>query len=335
MRWCVGEVLQSLLHLYNLGMSSIADLPTTPQFTIKTVCAQTGIRAVTLRAWERRYQVFTPQRTAGNYRLYSERDIAIVRWLKRRVDDGLAISAAVSELSQNQQRGVWPEPVLPPQPPLLARSATPPATYAQRLFLALTTHDETAAAAVLREAHALFDITAVCLGILTPCMVAIGEGWHRGEVRIATEHFATTYVRGRVMALFQAFSTARHGPRILVGCAPDERHDVGALMLSLLLRRESYRVEYLGADVNLEDLIDYSRDEHPALICLSAASRETARNLQRFQATLTMLRRHPKFGFGGRAFVADPQLRAVTPGVYLGDTAAEALERVGKILKRS
>ena len=69
---------------------TIADLPDTSQYTIKTVCALTGIRAVTLRAWERRYHVLRPQRTGGNYRLYSERDVAILRWLKSRVDGGLA-----------------------------------------------------------------------------------------------------------------------------------------------------------------------------------------------------------------------------------------------------
>ena len=61
----------------------------TPVFTIKTVVQETGIPPATLRAWERRYGVLSPGRSEGGYRLYSERDIAILRWLKRQVDAGV------------------------------------------------------------------------------------------------------------------------------------------------------------------------------------------------------------------------------------------------------
>ena len=69
-------------------MPTIADLSDSPAFTIKAVAAQTGIQAVTLRAWERRYKLVAPKRTIGNYRLYSERDVAMLRWLKFKVDQG-------------------------------------------------------------------------------------------------------------------------------------------------------------------------------------------------------------------------------------------------------
>ncbi len=48
-------------------MPTTADLSDTPKHTIKTVCAQTGILPVTLRAWECRYKLLKPQRTSGNY----------------------------------------------------------------------------------------------------------------------------------------------------------------------------------------------------------------------------------------------------------------------------
>ncbi len=77
----------------------------TPVYTIKTVVQQTGITPATLRAWERRYGMFSPGRSEGGYRLYSERDIAILRWLKGQVDAGVAISSAVVLLGIQQQAG--------------------------------------------------------------------------------------------------------------------------------------------------------------------------------------------------------------------------------------
>lgn len=110
-------------------MDTIADFSDAPKYTIKIVCAQTGIRAVTLRAWERRYGLLTPRRTEGNYRLYSERDVAVLRWLKGRVDGGLSISRAAAELDEMRRSGAWPQPAPPlaPRLALAAPSAKPPA----------------------------------------------------------------------------------------------------------------------------------------------------------------------------------------------------------------
>src|SRR6202140_3179078 len=78
-----------------------------PLFNAKAVVQQTGIAAPTLRAWERRYTILSPERAQNTYRLYSERDIALIGWLKDRVDAGMSISQAVSlfrhlEEEQNQ-----------------------------------------------------------------------------------------------------------------------------------------------------------------------------------------------------------------------------------------
>src|SRR2546421_3621117 len=67
-----------------------------PLFNTKAVVQQTGITAPTLRAWERRYTILSPERGQNDYRLYSERDIAIIRWLKKRLDAGMAISQAIA-----------------------------------------------------------------------------------------------------------------------------------------------------------------------------------------------------------------------------------------------
>lgn len=67
-----------------------------PTFNTKAVVQQTGVPAPTLRAWERRYTLLMPERAKNAYRLYSDRDVALIRWLKERVDSGLSISHAVT-----------------------------------------------------------------------------------------------------------------------------------------------------------------------------------------------------------------------------------------------
>src|SRR5215470_3627885 len=78
-----------------LGQVTLERYSTTPLFNTKAVVRQTGIPAPTLRAWERRYGILSPQRGPNDYRLYSERDIAIIRWLREQVENGLSISQAI------------------------------------------------------------------------------------------------------------------------------------------------------------------------------------------------------------------------------------------------
>ena len=92
-------------------MTTIAEFSDQPRYTIKNVSAMTGIQPVTLRAWERRYEALSPSRSGNRYRLYSDRDVAVLRWLNSRLQSGVSISTAVKELRQMTEQGQWPEAV--------------------------------------------------------------------------------------------------------------------------------------------------------------------------------------------------------------------------------
>jgi methanogenic corrinoid protein MtbC1 len=313
--------------------ATIADIPDSPHYTIKDVSVQTGIRPVTLRAWERRYNLLSPHRSENRYRLYSDRDVALLRWVKNRVGSGISISSAVNELRSLQNTGTWPEAVPSLQPVSAREHPNPPEFYARQLIEALIRHEEEAASEVLRQAHAIFNLTTICLDVITPSLVEIGEAWHRGEIRITTEHFSSTFLRGKLITLLQAYPTHRSAPYVMIGTAPSEQHDIGSLILAVLLRRDGFRVEYLGTDVPIEDLVDYARYEHPALIILSATSEHSAPELAGVQSKLVRLRPAPLFGFGGRAFNQKIALREQIPGIFLGETLADAVKTIHQILK--
>ena len=310
---------------------TIADLPDTPLYAIKVVCAQTGIRPVTLRAWERRYGLLRPHRTRGNYRLYSERDVALLRWLKQRVDAGLSISSAAAELAELRRSARWPD-ALPAVEPLRPGTGRPTEELSAALFAALSAHDEPLAASLLAESHQAYDLATVSIEVVIPCLVEIGRAWEIGKLRIATEHFASGFLRGRLITLFQAIPVPRSAQHIVVGCGPQEMHDIGPLILALLLRQMGFRAEFLGPDLHLEDLGGYAQAVKPALIILSAGSAPVARALDQFDKRLARLRPRPKFAFGGRAFNVDPNLRAAVPGTFLGETLTEASLTVRRLV---
>lgn len=302
----------------------------TPVYTIKTVVQFTGITPATLRAWERRYGVLAPSRSGGGYRLYSERDIATLMWLKDQVDSGVTISRAVALLNIHHQSGEEPELAVR----LDLRSAEPAAmpssavrtseALADDLTTALLAFREDEAEVIMGEAFALYPLDVVVEDIVTPTLVEIGERWHRREATVVQEHFATAFLRRRLAALFDVYDEASSGPLAITGSAPGEWHDVGILLVSLALRRHGWRVIYLGQNVPAEHLIDEITRQRPQLVCLSASTRESAEGLVQIAREIAQLSApRPRFVVGGRALNMAPELRAQFPGSYLGTSARE------------
>lgn len=285
-------------------------LDDTPVYTIKTVVQETGIAPATLRAWERRYGVLSPGRSDGGYRLYSERDIQTLRWLKSQVDAGVSISRAVALLEIRHQAGEEPELELDRArthaAPENARGA---ATIVEELIEALSAFQEPQAESILAEAFALYPVDVVAEDIVAPTLIEIGERWHRGEATVVQEHFATAFLRRRLTALFHAYPQPLAGPLAITGSAALEWHDVGILLVSMALRRQGWRVIYLGQNVPADHLLREVRKLRPDMVCLSAATRESARSLDEVYAQIGELPEpKPRLVLGGRAFNVHPEL---------------------------
>jgi methanogenic corrinoid protein MtbC1 len=316
--------------------------PDEPIYNMKAVTQRTGIPAATLRAWERRYHALAPRRSGGNYRLYSERDIALLRWLQAQLDAGLSISRAVALLERLRERELSGETVESPGEygARLVLEGEPQAkTVAAwerlnaELHDALLAMDEQHAGLVLAEAFALYTTEDICARLIVPCLVRIGDDWFDQHATVVQEHFATSYLMARLMALFNA-QPPGHGPLILVGCAPGERHELGALMLALMLRRAGYNVRYLGADVPLDDLVKSVEELHPRVVALSAVLTQTATRLEELSDMLAQAKLRVQLVFGGRAFVLDEALRSRvgSDSIGIGTSLAEGVSLIGRLL---
>lgn len=314
-------------------MVTIESFSTDPKYTIKILSKRTGVQPVTIRAWERRYNLLEPVRLENNYRLYSDRDIQVIRWVTHRLDEGLSISKAAQELMTLREKGGWPEAVHDVKVPEPTRKPVyPPKGYAKQLFDALTCHDEMSAKKIIDDVQSMFDLKVVLLDIFSPCLYEIGDAWYRGKIRIATEHFASAIIRGVLMKMLTAFPVYSQGQKLLVGCPPDEFHELASLMLSVLLRREGFQVEFLGANLPADDLVAYVKDATPAMIILSAGSERSARPLGQLKTMLDQMPSKPRLGYGGRYFNENPEAVDVFPGIFLGATLEDAVKNVQNLL---
>ena len=301
-----------------------------PVFNVKAMSHQTGVAAATLRAWERRYGVPSPPRTDSGYRLYSARDVAIIRWLKAQLETGMNISQAVSLLQSSIQQLEVPRVISPP-------AANLPASQ-QRLhndvLAATMAFDEIGVERALNEAFALFPVEEVFLNLLQPVMVTVGEKWHTGELTIGHEHFITNLVRRRLITLLAA--TPMPHQRIVTACAPDEFHELGLLMISVFLRRNGYAVVYLGQNtpaVRIEEVLERVQ---PEAVLMSASGLRSAARLLSLYETLSKRRsnKHPLvLAYGGHIFGQIPTLRERMPGTWISGGASEAARHIDQMMK--
>ncbi len=314
----------------------LEDYSDEPIYNMKAVEQQTGISAATLRAWERRYMLVEPKRTASGYRLYSDRDIALLRWVRQQMNDGMTISRVVALLDSARHSGelIYIDPQDPPAQP--TRDAPlPPSDFVQPLVQALVSLDNDRADEVIEQAFVLYTMSTVYVELITPTLIEIGEMWHRGEISISIEHYATTYLRGRLLGLLQAYPHRHDMPMIMVGCAPGERHEIGALIFAVMLRQQGFNAVYLGQDVPVEDIVQTALQERAAMICLSANTAASALALRQVQALLAEGGKpNPLlFGYGGRAFDTDPNLREQVAGYYLGSDPRDSLNLITNLLR--
>ncbi len=331
-------------HAEALGdLDRLAHLSTAPVYTVGTVTQRTGIAPATLRAWERRHGILRPARTGSEYRLYSERDVGLVQWVRDRIEAGLSIGQVAALLqthvpvdppaAEGVSTEARTEPAGSPALPV-ERNADPAGAAAEHvrgLVEAFERFDERAAQHRLGEVFATHTFEQAMERVVRPALVELGASWERGDpAAVAIEHFATNLLRNQFHALLRAAPAPTHGPLVIVGCAPGETHELGPLYIAILLRRNGIRAITLGQDVEPNSLLQVMAIRRPALICLAATLREHVPALaavaRRVEAAGVA------FGYGGQPFDADPALRELVPGVYLGAHPDEIVARVRAVL---
>ena len=266
-----------------------------------------GVTPELLRAWERRYGLLRPARSAGGLRLYSPADVERVALMQQHLAEGLAAAEAAALAVRE---AVDEEP---------SRSALRPAVIREELSEALDTFDEPRAQAILDRLLALATLDALLSEVVVPYLQELGERWERGEVSVAQEHFASSVVRGRLLGLARGWGLGR-GPTAVLACLPGEQHDLGLIAFGLALRSRGWRIVYLGPDSPIDTVAEVRRRIEPDLVVLSAVSRERVRPL--LPKLRALARRHPLALGGAGAENGTLEKSGILP--LTGDPTAEA-----------
>ena len=308
-----------------------------PIYNLSLVLQETGIKADTLRAWERRYNLPQPHRSQGGHRLFSEFDIETIKWLIARQNEGMRISRAVL---------LWREIESGGQDPLTAMSGqiSPPLSMTKQVSTSLASErtgwiqaclsfNEPAAEQILNQSFARFSMETVCIQILQSGLAEIGSLWYQGTATVQQEHFAAELAVRRLYSLILTAPQPMRSGTILAACPRGENHTFSPLLITLILRYHGWNVIYLGANVPGERIKETVETTNPDLVVMSSMRLVTAAAL--FETAILLKELGIPMAFGGRVFSTTPSIIQRIPGYYLGESISEAIPFIENLLTGS
>lgn len=241
--------------------TELADHPGEKLYTIGTVSKLTGVGAITLRAWERRYGLIQPVRKDSGHRLYTRGHIDQINRITALTQKGMRISQIRREMLESETASAGEG----------GTGADHWRDYLNGMLAAIIAFDEERLEEIYNEALSLHPIGLVTGKLLTPLLIELGLRWEGGEGAVAEEHFFAFYLRNKLGARYHHRPRGNQGPLILLAGLPDEYHEFGLLLFALAAHESGYRILPLGANMPLAELWPVARKKHCKAIVLTGA----------------------------------------------------------------
>lgn len=171
------------------------------------------------------------------------------------------------------------------------------------------------------------DVVQLYEQVLTPTAERIGELWHRSEISVADEHFATQ-LNQQVIAAAARLDPIGDGEAgtVVLACPPGEEHDTGLRMLTHFLAAAGYDTHMLGASTPVRALVAYVQRVGADAVGLSVASPLSIPGLAQACTALAELQPRPRVFVGGRCAQLYPGVADAVGAAAIGDSVRDALE---------
>lgn len=234
----------------------------------------TGIKAHTLRIWERRYNLIEPHRTDTNIRYYDDVQAKKLLKVSTLLAQGLKISkiSALSEKELNQQIQS------------LQQSGTEDvicAGFINELTASMLTFDEAGFEKAFSGSVVRFGMYQAMLKVFYPFLHKTGVMWSLEEAMPVQEHFASAIIRRKLIAAIDGLpAPTRKTKTFVLFLPPNEWHETGLLLSDYLIRSNGYKTIYLGQNVPAENLDEVIRQTKPTHLLTLFITRQETENIQ-------------------------------------------------------
>jgi DNA-binding transcriptional MerR regulator len=227
-------------------------------YSIKDLEQLSGIKAHTLRIWERRYQLLTPERTGSNIRYYNDDDVRRLLNAVVLLEHGTKISK-ISKLNEDEVSKTVIE--IFNDSKIIA--AVFEATIGSLIKAGLA-YDEPQFDRVIESSFRKIGIQDTFIKIIYPFLKRVGLLWGVNQMCVGQEHFLSNIIMKKLFSAIDALRVRPKGPdRYLLFLHDEEDHEIGLLFAHYLARVAGKKGIYLGAHVPFNDVKQVIADFAP------------------------------------------------------------------------
>lgn len=243
-------------------------------YSIQDLEELSGVKAHTIRIWEKRYNLLVPERTATNIRLYSDNDLRKLLNVSTLINLGLKISK-ISELSELEIGEKIEEHLLP------EKTDKQTELFINNLISAGITFDTFRFDSTFSSAILRFGLRDTYTKVLLPVLIRIGLMWGKNQIIPAQEHLISNLIKQKLFAGIDGLPlNTSPKKKYLLFLPPNENHEIGLLLSYYLLKQAGHRVYYLGANVPINNLNIAVKSANPDFIVFFAVRSWGAKQLQ-------------------------------------------------------
>jgi len=220
------------------------------RYSIRDLEKLTGIKAHTIRIWEKRYNVVEPSRTLTNIRYYSDEDLKRLLNISLLNRYGYKISNIMAMSPEEVNRKLLD----------ISKTESDHSVEVENLVLSMIDMDETRFDKILSSAIIKFGFEYTMLHVLNQFLEKIGVLWLTGTITPAQEHFVSNLIRQKlILAIDSQHSNLHENAKTFLLYLPEaEYHEMGLLYFNYLIKKHGHHVIYLGQNVPLSDLKEIS-----------------------------------------------------------------------------
>ncbi len=221
------------------------------RYSINDLEKLSGIKAHTIRIWEKRYNIVTPSRTDSNIRYYSDYDLKRILNISTLNKHGFKISQIARMPEEDVKEKIME----------ISGNNHDYESIINGLIVSMIELNEDAFEHILSNAAIKLGFEKTVTHALYPFLEKVGTLWQIGTINPAQEHFITYLIRQKLIIAIdgQAKTPAPGAKTFLLFLPENELHELGLLFYSFLLKKNGYKVIYLGQSVPFNDLLEVIR----------------------------------------------------------------------------
>lgn len=248
------------------------------RYSIKELEKLSGIKAHTIRIWEKRHQLVSPQRTQTNIRYYSDDDLKKIINVSVLNNHGVKISKIVGLSLDDLNRRVSE----------ISETQESIEIYIDQLVLAMIDLEEEQFEKILSHLTVKFGFEKTVVEILYPFLEKIGVLWVTNNITPAQEHFITNLIRQKMIVAIDGLPLApKTARKALLYLPENELHELGLLFYYYIAKKLGYRTYYLGQTVPYKDLKSVFEVHQPNVIISALTSGPTPHSMPGYLARLS------------------------------------------------